>query len=367
MNILKIIQDQLSPDMLGQLSKSIGESPESVKSSLTGGIIPALLGSAASQASSPGGATGLFNLLTEKFSHGSPSGTTLPANLTGDQDGAGASMVNTLLGSKTNMIRDFIASKSGIRSGSASALLGVGGQLLMMVLGKTFAGGASASNFGQLLRSQIPHLQGILPTELTNMLGIGNLMRNGSPATAPASYAAETQVNEPATPSVRSAPSMLRWAAIPLALLLGLLYLGYRHNRQENVGGTTDEALSSRTAGTVASPSYQLPPTGTNLVYQLKRVMDGTEGAPINLEGVSFDSSGNLSPAAKSSLSTLTGTMNDHPSTRVVITVYGPTAAEAGSRASTLKSEFVRAGISEDRISVRPEVGTGVPTLSLMK
>lgn len=364
MNILQTIQEQLSPDLLGQISKSVGESPESVKSSLTGGIIPALLGAAAAQASSPGGASGLFNLLKEKFSQGSPSAATLAANLTGDHEGGGSSMVNTLLGSKTNMIRDFIASRSGIRSQSASALLGVGGQLLMAVLGKTFAGGASASNFGQLLRSQIPHLQGILPAELTSMLGIGNLMRTGSPATAPAADAAETRVDEPARPS---APSRLRWAVIPLALLLGLLYLGYRHNRQENVGGTTDEALSSRTAGTVASPSDQLPPARTNLAYQLTRAMNGSEYGAIALDGVSFDTSGNLSPAARSSISTLVGTINDHPSARVALTVYGPTVEAAASRANTLKSEFVGAGVPENRISTQPEVGTGVPKLSLTK
>jgi hypothetical protein len=158
---------------------------------------------------------------------------------------------------------------------------------------------------------------------------------------------------------------MLRWAVIPLALLLGLLYLAYRHNRQENVGGTSDDTLSYRTTGTVASPTFQLP--GTNLAYQLKRVMEGTDATPIDLDGVSFDSSGTLSPGAKSSLSALRATINDHPSARVMLTVYGPTAEEAGSRANTLKSALVGAGISEDRISIRPEVGTGVPKLSLMK
>jgi hypothetical protein len=201
------------------------------------------------------------------------------------------------------------------------------------------------------------------------MLGIGNLLRTGSQANAPAAYPVETHVDEPARSAthagVGSAPSILRWAAIPLALVLGLLYLAYRHNHQENVGGTSDEALSSRTVGTVNSPSLQLP--GTNLAYQLKRVMDGSEVAPVSLDGVSFDSSGTLSPASKSSLSTLIGTINDNPSSRLAVTVYGPTAEEAGSRANTLKSAFVGAGISESRISIRPEVGTGAPKVSIMK
>jgi hypothetical protein len=160
---------------------------------------------------------------------------------------------------------------------------------------------------------------------------------------------------------------MLRWAVIPVALLLGLVYLAYRHNHQENVGGTTDEALSSRTISTVASPSLQLPAIATNLAYQLNRVIEGNEGTPIALDGVSFNGSGTLSPAAKSSISTLVGTINDHPSTRVALTVYGPTVEEAGSRANTLKSEFVGAGVPENRISIQPEVGTGVPKLSLIK
>jgi hypothetical protein len=69
MNILNIIREQLSPEILGQISKSVGESPEGTQSALQQAL-PALLGSAAAQASSPGGATGLLEMLKQKAPQG---------------------------------------------------------------------------------------------------------------------------------------------------------------------------------------------------------------------------------------------------------------------------------------------------------
>src|SRR3954465_3827061 len=98
MNILSAIRDQLSPQLLDQISKSVGESPEAVKSGLDY-TLPALLGSAAAKASSPEGAKSFFDLLKEKAPQGgwTSQPTSLSANLTGDGKGIGSSLVNSLL------------------------------------------------------------------------------------------------------------------------------------------------------------------------------------------------------------------------------------------------------------------------------
>src|SRR6516162_9898965 len=114
MNILQTIQDLLSPQLLAKLGNSVGESPQAAKSALAQSL-PALMGSAAAQASSPQGATGLFNLLRDKTPQGgwATSAESLLGQVTGDSSGTGSSFVNTLLGSKVNMLRDFIASRAG--------------------------------------------------------------------------------------------------------------------------------------------------------------------------------------------------------------------------------------------------------------
>ena len=69
MNIVSILREQLSPEVVGQISKAVGEDPEGTKNALQQAL-PALLGSAAAQAASPNGATGLLEMLKQKAPQG---------------------------------------------------------------------------------------------------------------------------------------------------------------------------------------------------------------------------------------------------------------------------------------------------------
>src|SRR5262245_60934473 len=114
MSILNMIREQLSPDVLGQISRSVGESPEGTKVALEQSL-PALLGSAAAEASSPKGATDLFNTLKQAMpSQGWPASVSSLLGSLGGGGGTGTSFVSSLLGPKIGMIRDYIAGKAGI-------------------------------------------------------------------------------------------------------------------------------------------------------------------------------------------------------------------------------------------------------------
>jgi len=65
MNILSAIREQFTPQLLGPISRSVGESPEATKSAVEQAV-PALLRSAVAKAATPEGATSLFNLLKDK-------------------------------------------------------------------------------------------------------------------------------------------------------------------------------------------------------------------------------------------------------------------------------------------------------------
>jgi hypothetical protein len=368
MNILSTIRDQLSPEVLGQIGRSVGETPEATKSALDQ-TLPALLGSAASRASSPEGATSLFNLLKEKTPQGGwPSSISgLLGNLTGTgMGGVGSALVTALLGSKAGLIRDFIASRSGIRAESASSLLGTGGQMLSGILGRQVTSqGLGASSFGQLLRSQVPHLQGFLSPELAGMLGIGNLLSGGKPAAATTSYATPVQATEPehvVQAGVPSTSRVLRWALIPLALLLGGIFLVNRHNREASMGGTRDDTTWTTSRVTT------LPHVDTaNLADRLKTAIASGDGSSVNLEGVNFDSTGNLSAVARSPLSLLGKMINANPDLKATITAYGKTSEDAASRANAIKSALVNSGVPTERVTVQPEVGDAYPKVSFTK
>src|SRR5262245_31292546 len=166
-NKLRIIQNQLSPQTIGQISNAVGESPEGTTSAL-GTAFPALLGSLLGKAnSSPSGVTDIFNMLKQGQAQGGWSDSI--SNVLGGMSGgtpqaAHQSLLSSLLGSKLGPVADFIASRCGIRGSSATSLLGMAAPLLMGTLGKQVASqGLGAAGLGQLLSSQSQYLKGVLP------------------------------------------------------------------------------------------------------------------------------------------------------------------------------------------------------------
>jgi len=303
--------------------------------------------------------------------------TSMLSSLTGSGGGIGggigSALISMLLGSKANMIRDFIASRSGIRPESANTLLGAGGSLLMGILGKQVASQSlGASSFGQFLRAQIPHLQGHLSPDLANLLGVGNLLNSTKAAPPPASYANQLSTNERIAPAVQSATAsgnrILRFALIPVLLLLGLLFLANRHSRNASVGAANDETYTMRRAVTAMSNGVEtISADAANLADRLKSAISSGDNSTVDLSGVDFDSSGNVVSMAKSSLATLGNVIKDNPSLKVAITAYGKTADEASARANSIKSALVRMGILGDRVSVQSEVGDSFPKVSFIK
>jgi hypothetical protein len=364
MNILNMIREQISPETLGQISKSVGESPEGTKSALEQAL-PALLGSAASEAASPKGATDLFSSITREAPKlGSLSGILGSLGGTGG-GGPGASFVSSLLGPKMNMVRDFISGRAGIRTESGTSLLGMAGSLLIGALGKQMmTQKLDVAGFGQLLRSQIPHLQGLLPPELTKTLGLGNLL--GTTPTQPAAQPSHTTpAYETASHATAAAPSSgakaLKWAVIPLALLLAGIFL-YRHSRNTDVGGTREETYT--TTNRVTGSSYV---DTTSFTDRFKNALANPTGSPIDLQGVGYDSLGGLSSDAKTKLSALGKMINNYPSLKVAITTYGKTEDDAASRANAIKSALATAGVSTDRVTTETAVGEGWPKISFTK
>jgi hypothetical protein len=354
MNILNMIREQLSPEMLGQISKTVGESPEGTKTALQQAL-PALLGSTAAQASSPGGATGLLDMLKQKAPQGGWSESLSGLLGSTGAGSTGSSFVSSLLGPKMNAVRDFIAGRSGVRPESATSLMGMGGQMLMGILGKqVMARGLGASGLGQLLSSQIPHLQGLVPPELANTLGIDNFLGMGKQAVSDAASQAAPVMEHART----TGGSALRWA-IPLAILLAAIFLIFRHNQRGNVGGTADQ--TSTAVNTGAATSAQ------SFTETMKAAITRADGAPIPLQGVDFDSSGNLSPEAQTRLSQLGSLANENPSLRVTITTYGSGVEEATSKANAIKAGLVKTGLGPERINMQPEVGQGLPKISFAK
>jgi len=374
MNILGLIQSQLSPETVGQVSKAIGESPDTTKSAL-GATFPALLGALVGKAtSSTNGASEIFDMLTQGAGKwpesiagaaGSPAPTT-PA--------ASQSLLSSLLGSKLGAVVEFIANRCGIRTGSATSLLGMAAPLLMGTVGKQVASqGLGVAGLSKLLASQTQYLKDALPSGLANTLGIGNLL-SGAPEKVTASLEDKTnrpmQVPGAGRELVRArGGNIFKWAWVPIVIILGAWFLASRSRQTTTgMGGATDttRAETATTSGVRAPDlsSLKLSPGGI-ADRAAQAISAGDWNKAIDLSGLEVDSSGTLSGPAKSQIQELGQVLSAVPSVKVRIAGYGDTQEAGLSRANAIKSALAATGITADRILVSGKTGTGTATLSL--
>ena len=390
MNILSLIQNQLSPQSVQQISNALGENPEGIKSAL-GTAFPALLGSLLGKVNaSPNGATDIFNMLKSGQSAGGwPESVNDVAN--GVNQGAlpvaHQSLLTSLLGSRLGPVADFVSSRFGIREGSATSLLGMAAPLLLGTIGKQMSSqGVGASGLGDLLRSQTPYLKEMLPAGLANTLGIGNVLSGGaqkveSAATAASqaayqsgqaayqtgSQAAQSAYHTATAAAPKASSGILKWAWVPLVALAAWFIANRSH--EPAVGGAADTADNQVITGHSQAPDFSklnFAP-GSTADTLSKAIVAGDWNKSIDLPGFVTDSTGALADQAKAGVRDVASVLAAAPSVKVRIIARGETAEAGLEQASAIKSALVSAGVREDRILVNGQTGSGVPSISLIR
>ena len=387
MNLLNLIQSQISPQALNQISSAVGENPEGTRAAF-GTALPALVASVIGKASaSPNGPNEVYNMVQEGQQQGgwfdSASGM-LSSLGSGGYQLAGNSLLNSLLGPKLGAVGSFLASHCGIKASSASAILSMAAPLLMGTIGKQVSSqGLGAAGLGQLLSSQTQYLKDAIPSGLANTLGIGNLL-GGAPGaerpemTAAPSYARAAQPEhayargaqgEPAHAGQSTGSKVLRYAGILMVLALAGWFIASRTHKTPAAGGTANfsgtEVQSGRAASTPDLQSLNLAP-GSTADQVAKAVASGNFGQPFSFAGVNFDSAGDLTASSQSQLQQLGSVLNAASDLKVTITAYGPTDATGSSRAEAMKSDLVDTGVAADRITTVGGTGTEGPSLRVV-
>lgn len=392
MNILSLIQNQLSSQTIGQISNAVGEGQEQTKSALSTAF-PALLGSLVGKANaSPSGLSEIFNTIK-----GQPQGGWTDAIgqaiSGGPPPAARQSLLSSILGSKLGPVADFIASRCGIRGGSATSLLGMAAPLLMGTLGKQVSSqGLGEAGLGQLLSSQVHYLKDAIPSGLANTLGIGNLLSGtGTQPTAASARSAEPAYRErvsretyPEPAQTSGGSGILKWAWVPLLLALAGWFVASRMNRPSNVGGTSERApytagsgQDSRGAVSVQDSRAAVSVQDSRTPVQSPRGLDFstltlTPGGTADYLAKSI-ASGNwnrsieLSSSTPDSVREISSVLSAAPSVKVRVTGRGDTQEAGLGQANAIKNALIAAGISESRIMTSGQTGTGVPTINAMR
>ncbi len=185
-NVLELLKGQMGNMVVEKAAQYLGEDAGAAGKAMSA-ILPSVLGGVMNQATNISGATNLLNMLSNGGHDGSifsNLGSLLGGgSATQGLVNAGSGIVKGLFGDKVGSIVDFIAKFAGVKSSSASSLLGMAAPLVMGMIGKQSAG-LGASGLMKLLGGQSDFIKAALPAGMGSVLGLAGLGGLGSTADA---------------------------------------------------------------------------------------------------------------------------------------------------------------------------------------
>jgi Bacterial protein of unknown function (DUF937) len=208
MNLLEMVQAQLTPGVLGQLGSAVGLNPADTGKAMSA-IVPAQLGALIQQGSSVEGAGNLLGMASKFLNFGNLGGLLGQANGVQSATQAGASLLPSLFGNQLGGVVQAVAQHTGLGSGPIEGLMKLGAPMIMGVLGGHAAKeGLNPAGLVSMLGGLAGPVSKMLPGNLGSLLGglggaagllggagaaaTGALGAMGTAATGAASSAAST-------------------------------------------------------------------------------------------------------------------------------------------------------------------------------
>ncbi len=154
-SLLEGLQGYMTPQLLSEVSRNLGEAEGSVSAGL-GSSAATILAGLAGKTSSPQAMAPLFDLITNPANDGSvlkdPRLAVAGTAATSPLGNLGGSLLSGLFGSQLSSVGDLIGRTAGLRSGSGASMLGMPAPLVMGLLGNRIrSGGLNAAGLGSLL------------------------------------------------------------------------------------------------------------------------------------------------------------------------------------------------------------------------
>jgi outer membrane protein OmpA-like peptidoglycan-associated protein len=348
-NLIETAKGLLTPDVISKISSIIGETPAKTQQAL-GAVVPTLAGVACNEASTPGGASKLFNLVTS---------TQLPSDLHSNLGGllsggaatdgllkTGSGLITSILGDRAGAVANVLAETAGIRFSSASTLLNLAAPLLFGVLGRHLSTAAvGASSLSSLLSGHRDSILQAVPAGLGSALGL-NSNANICGA-APVAAVRPMAVAEP----VKKGFPIWAWLLPLLALIAGLLFW-----RSCNTPTGPKMASISLPCGTVLSVEEGF--FTYNLANFMLKGPDSELPKNFVFDHLNFDTaSTTLTPESKPTVTDLIAIMKCFPTMTVQLEGHTDNTGDPEAnkklsvdRAEAVKALLVAGGIDAARI-----------------
>lgn len=185
-NLLELLKEHLSGDVVANIAILIGESPKNTESALHTAL-PSLLAGLVDKSSDPTSIGTLFSLLTDGSHDGDGVLSNLGALSRGGEETAkllseGGHLLASVFGDKAADITDLVANASGISKTSSRSLLSFILPVLMGLIGKNLKieNTEHATGLAGLLSSQSGFLKDFIPTEPSNLLAGGSIAKTAT-------------------------------------------------------------------------------------------------------------------------------------------------------------------------------------------
>jgi len=246
-NLVSLVMQFLTPDMVGRIATTLGFDRNKVQSAI-GGAVPALLAAFNDVAAQPGGAQKLADAARLQTGSLGNLGHALTAGEPSSLIDKGSQLLSLLVsGQNQNALIGAIAKFTGLGQGASGSLLGMLAPIVMGTIGKhqTAAGALDANGMANLFASQKDNIAAALPSGFGSLLSgtgllnsLGDAARTatarGSEATRAATSAARAvgETSQRVASRAAASSNWLYWL-VPLAAAAALLlYFAVRPTEQ---------------------------------------------------------------------------------------------------------------------------------------
>ena len=358
-SLLDSIRAYLTPELISGASSAVRE-PESATRTALNTSVPSVLAGLTHLSSSPEGVSKLGNLVRDgAFAPVADNASTLfgGGTPTTNMMSAGQQLLGNIFGENSSSVTDMLARNSGIRSSSASSLMGMTAPLVLGVIGKYASSqGLNASGIASLLRGQKESIFGALPAGMSQLIGLAGPRvvppsTNNYRDTSTAVRDVPKQTYS-AAPTVPSAAGSKKWLWIALIALAALLLWMFARGRGPN-GSLTRLSLPNGTSISVpeGSLNYNL---ASYLGSQAQDVPRTFVFDHLNFQTASTE----LTPDSVQSVGDLTAILKAYPNAHVTLTGHTDNTGDVDAnqrlsvdRANAVKAMLVSGGVPSDRIS----------------
>jgi OOP family OmpA-OmpF porin len=369
-NLLELINENLTGDVVSKLADFLGESPKNTSSALSSAI-PSILAGLVNKSTDTQGASTILSLLSQGAHDGGILNNLVNAFSGGEGTSkllaTGATLLSSIFGHKADGVVNLIANASGISKTSSNSLLGLLMPIVFGVLGKKVKSEdiTSAAGLASFLGSQSGFLKNLLPAGLGSILGIANLNDLGKKASAAAAHVVEE--------SSGGFGRFLPWLLLPLLLALGW---GLFKNLKPPTAPAPDVSVAKIVAPVVEKVGDFFETTLSS-GYAIKGAKNGIEDKLIvfiqdtgkavdditwfSMDGITFDTDkATLTSESTVQVTNIAEILKAFPNVKIKIGGYTDNTGDAnhnltlsGERANTVKNSLVAAGIDASRLEAK--------------